>query len=103
MIHRSPLPDAEIPDLPLTSYVLAGRQKEPRFDLEQEAGEVPVGYVTLRPDAGSGPDEIRQFVAGHVASYKQLRRLEVIDAIPKSASGKILRRVLRDAATGRSA
>ena len=38
------------------------------------------------------------FVAGQVASYKQLRRLEVIEAIPKSPSGKILRRVLRDAA-----
>jgi|SoimicmetaTmtHPA_FD_contig_51_1355534_length_593_multi_1_in_0_out_0_2 acyl-coenzyme A synthetase/AMP-(fatty) acid ligase len=37
-----------------------------------------------------------------VASYKQLRRLEVIEAIPKSASGKILRRVLRDAALNQS-
>jgi len=35
-------------------------------------------------------------VAGQVASYKQLRRLEVIEAIPKSASGKFLRRLLRD-------
>jgi 4-coumarate--CoA ligase len=64
--------------------------------LDEEAGEIPVGYVTLRPGAAAGPDEIRQFVAGQVASYKQLRRLEVIDAIPKSASGKILRRLLRD-------
>jgi len=65
---------------------------------DEEAGEIPVGYVTLRPGASCTPDEVRQFVAGQVAGYKQLRRLEVIDAIPKSASGKILRRVLRDAA-----
>ena len=65
---------------------------------DEEAGEIPVGYVTLRPAAASGPEEIRQFVAGQVAGYKQLRRLEVIEAIPKSPSGKILRRVLRDAA-----
>ena len=39
-----------------------------------------------------------RFVAGEVAHYKQIRRLEVIDAIPKSAAGKILRRVLRDSA-----
>jgi 4-coumarate--CoA ligase len=65
---------------------------------DEEAGEIPVGYVTLRPGAAVGPEEIRQFVAGQVAGYKQLRRLEVIEAIPKSASGKILRRVLRDAA-----
>jgi len=70
---------------------------------DEEAGEIPAGYVTLRPGASSSPEEIRRFVAGQVASYKQLRRLEVIEAIPKSASGKILRRVLRDAAAGRSA
>ena len=64
---------------------------------DEEAGEIPVGYVTLRPGAPASPEEIRQFVAGQVASYKQLRRLEVIEAIPKSASGKILRRLLRDA------
>ena len=63
---------------------------------DEEAGEIPVGYVTLHPGAETSPEEIRQFVAGQVASYKQLRRLDVIEAIPKSASGKILRRVLRD-------
>jgi len=65
---------------------------------DEEAGEIPVGYVTLRPGASASPEEIRRFVAGQVAGYKQLRRLEVIEAIPKSPSGKILRRVLRDAA-----
>ena len=38
------------------------------------------------------------FVAGQVASYKQLRAVEFIDEIPKSASGKILRRFLRSGA-----
>jgi acyl-CoA synthetase (AMP-forming)/AMP-acid ligase II len=64
---------------------------------DDEAGEIPVGYVVLRPTAAS-PEEIMRFVAGEVAHYKQIRRLEVIDAIPKSAAGKILRRVLRDMA-----
>jgi acyl-CoA synthetase (AMP-forming)/AMP-acid ligase II len=65
---------------------------------DEEAGEVPVGYVTLRPGASASPGQIMQFAAAQVASYKQIRRLEVIETIPKSASGKILRRVLRDAA-----
>ncbi len=46
-----------------------------------------------------GPElgkELRAFVAGQVAHYKQIRRLTFTDAVPKSASGKILRRVLRD-------
>jgi acyl-coenzyme A synthetase/AMP-(fatty) acid ligase len=66
---------------------------------DDEAGEIPVGYVVLRPAAAASPEEIMRFVAGEVAHYKQIRRLEVIDAIPKSAVGKILRRVLRDIAT----
>jgi len=65
---------------------------------DDEAGEIPVGYITLRPGASASPEEIRQFAAAQVASYKQIRRLEVVETIPKSASGKILRRVLRAAA-----
>jgi len=65
---------------------------------DEEAGEIPVGYVTLRPGASARPEEIQRFAASQVAGYKQIRRLEVIEAIPKSPSGKILRRVLRDAA-----
>jgi 4-coumarate--CoA ligase len=37
-------------------------------------------------------------VAAQVVGYKQIRRLEVIETIPRSPAGKILRRVLRDAA-----
>jgi len=69
---------------------------------DEEAGEIPVGYVTLRPDASSSPAEIMRFVASQVAGYKQIRRLEVIEAIPKSPSGKILRRILRDAAAAQA-
>jgi len=69
---------------------------------DEEAGEIPAGYVTLRPGASADREQIRRFVASQVAGYKQIRRLEVIEAIPKSASGKILRRVLRDAAAAQA-
>ncbi len=39
-------------------------------------------------------DEVTAFVHAEVAHYKRIRYVEFIDAIPKSASGKILRRVL---------
>jgi acyl-coenzyme A synthetase/AMP-(fatty) acid ligase len=57
-----------------------------------------VGYVVLKPDKEASPTEIQEFVAGQVASYKQLRRVVIVDAVPKSPSGKILRRVLKDQA-----
>ena len=69
---------------------------------DEEAGEVPVGYVVLKPDRSASGEDILAFVAGEVASFKQLRQVVFIDAVPKSASGKILRRVLKEqaAATG---
>jgi acyl-CoA synthetase (AMP-forming)/AMP-acid ligase II len=59
---------------------------------DEEAGEVPKAYVHL--SASAAPEEIMAFVAERVASYKKIRRVEFLDRIPKSPSGKILRRVL---------
>jgi len=66
---------------------------------DAEAGEVPKAYVVLKPDEASrktSADEIMGWVAGRVSPHKRIRHLEFIDQIPKSASGKILRRVLID-------
>ncbi len=59
---------------------------------DEEAGEIPKAFVVLKAEAT--PDEIILFVAEHVAPHKKIRRLEIVDEIPKTASGKILRRVL---------
>jgi len=61
---------------------------------DDECGEVPKAFVVLRGDAS--PADLMAYVAERVAPYKKIRALELIDAIPKSPSGKILRRVLRD-------
>ena len=66
---------------------------------DAEAGELPVGFVVLKPGAQASEQEIMAFVAGQVAHYKQLRRVTFIDTVPKSASGKILRRLLRSRAS----
>jgi long-chain acyl-CoA synthetase len=63
---------------------------------DDEAGEVPRAFVLLRPDAQASPDELQEFVAGRVAGYKQIRILEIVESIPRTPSGKILRRLLRD-------
>ncbi len=63
---------------------------------DDEAGELPKAFIVLKPDASATADELQEFVKGHVATYKQIRIVEFTDEIPKSASGKILRRMLRD-------
>ena len=65
---------------------------------DQEAGEVPKAYVVLKGEATA--DELMAYVAKRVAPYKKIRLVEVIDQIPKSASGKILRRVLVEQESG---
>jgi acyl-CoA synthetase (AMP-forming)/AMP-acid ligase II len=59
---------------------------------DDDAGEVPKALVVAR-DALTA-DEVIAFVHAQVAHYKRVRYVEFIDAIPKSPSGKILRRVL---------
>jgi len=59
---------------------------------DDEAGEVPKAFLVLKGEAT--PEEIMAWVAERVAPHKRLRRVEVIGQIPKSLSGKILRRVL---------
>jgi acyl-CoA synthetase (AMP-forming)/AMP-acid ligase II len=59
---------------------------------DEEAGEVPKAFVVLRGE--TTPLELMDFVAARVAPHKKIRSVEFIDQIPKSASGKILRRVL---------
>ena len=61
---------------------------------DPEAGEIPKAAVVLKRGASATADELMQFVAARVSPHKRVRALRIIDAIPKSASGKILRRVL---------
>lgn len=64
--------------------------------IEQESGEeVPKAFVVRQPDVELTADAVMEFVAGQVAPYKKVRQVAFIDAIPKSAAGKILRKDLR--------
>ncbi len=59
---------------------------------DEEAGEVPKAFVVLKGEATA--NEIMEFVAARVAPHKRIRRVEFVNEIPKSPSGKILRRIL---------
>ncbi|ORY16779.1 4-coumarate-CoA ligase [Clohesyomyces aquaticus] len=61
--------------------------------------EVPRAYVVLRERGGLSEEDVKAFVRGHLAEYKQLRGgVRFVDELPKNAVGKILRRELRDKA-----
>ncbi|MEU5691444.1 4-coumarate--CoA ligase family protein [Actinosynnema sp. NPDC020468] len=62
---------------------------------DQEGEEVPKAFVVAQPGVELTAAEVMDFVAAHVAPHKKVRVVEFIDAIPKSASGKILRKDLR--------
>jgi acyl-CoA synthetase (AMP-forming)/AMP-acid ligase II len=62
------------------------------------AGEIPVAFVALRGGFADCPklaEKLCTFVAERLTSYKQPREVHFVDTIPKTASGKILRRELR--------
>ena len=59
-----------------------------------EGGEIPKAYVVLREGFQASPEELMAFVAERVAPYKKIREVEYLTEIPKTASGKILRREL---------
>jgi acyl-CoA synthetase (AMP-forming)/AMP-acid ligase II len=60
----------------------------------EDGGESPKAFVVA--DDGVDPEELMAYVAERVAPYKRIREVEFVDEIPKSASGKILRRLLRE-------
>jgi acyl-CoA synthetase (AMP-forming)/AMP-acid ligase II len=59
---------------------------------DRHGGEVPKAFVVLRDEADL--DDLRAYVADRVARHKRIRRIEAVEEIPRSPSGKILRRVL---------
>ena len=61
---------------------------------DPNAGEVPKAFVVRVPGAEITEGELLSYVSERVPSYKKVRRVEFIDEIPRSLSGKILRRVL---------
>ncbi|MCP4358721.1 MAG: 4-coumarate--CoA ligase family protein [Chloroflexi bacterium] len=85
---------AELEGLLLTHPAVADAAVIPSPD--EEAGEIPKAFIVLKPGAEASAEEIMGWTAKRVAPHKKIRRLEFVDEVPKSLSGKILRRILID-------
>ena len=62
-------------------------------------GETVWAYVSLRPGASATPEELIEFCRAEMAAYKYPRHVEVLPDLPKTPTGKLLRRELRQRAT----
>ncbi len=63
-------------------------------------GETVKAYVSLRNGRSATPEELTDYCRNRMAAYKYPRQIEIVDVIPKTTTGKILRRKLRAAVTG---
>jgi acyl-CoA synthetase (AMP-forming)/AMP-acid ligase II len=63
---------------------------------DEAAGEIPMAFVVRKDGAYLDAAELMSFVAVRVAPHKKVRAVEFVDEIPKSPSGKILRRLLKE-------
>ena len=89
------VPPAELEALLLTDDRVADAAVIGVIDAEGE--EVPKAFIVRQAGADDlTEDQVMTFVAERIAPHKKVRVVEFIDVIPKSASGKILRRLLRD-------
>jgi hypothetical protein len=64
---------------------------------DTESGEIPKALVLLHPGLRIEAEVLMDFVGGRLAGYKRVREVEFVTTIPKTASGKVLRRVLIEA------
>lgn len=63
--------------------------------LDDDGQEIPKAFVVAQPGAALDADAVIAYVAEHVAPHEKVRAVEFIDVVPKSSSGKILRKDLR--------
>ncbi len=63
-------------------------------------GETPVAFVSLRPGANASADDLKAWLNAKVGKTQRVADLQIVDALPRSHIGKVLKRELRDAYRG---
>ncbi len=63
---------------------------------DERSGEVPVAYIELEDGAELNEAQIKKFLREHLANYKIPKSIHIIDELPKNATGKVLKRLLKE-------
>ena len=62
---------------------------------DERWGEIPKAFVVLKPEANASESDLIEFCRGRMSHYKCPRSVEFLDVLPKTGTGKILKRELR--------
>ena len=62
---------------------------------DEKWGEIPVAFVVLKPDQQATEEDIIKVCRDNLASFKQVKEVRFIEALPKNSTGKILKTTLR--------
>lgn len=65
---------------------------------DNDANETPVAYIELKDDVTATEAELKDYIRPHLAPFKQPRKIIFIEKLPRNATGKILKRELRELA-----
>ncbi|MFG1820097.1 AMP-binding protein [Kribbella sp. NPDC049174] len=90
--HGYQVPPAELEAVLLTDERIADAAV---IGVQADGNEVPKAFVVPMPGVALTEADVIEYVSARVAPYKKVRQVEFIEAVPKAASGKILRRELR--------
>jgi len=63
---------------------------------DEQNGEIPVAFVELDDNVEIKESELKKFLKSHLANYKIPKHIYFVEELPKNATGKVLKRVLRD-------
>jgi long-chain acyl-CoA synthetase len=65
---------------------------------DERSGDIPIAFVELVPGGTASEEELLTYANGKLAAYKKIKLIKIVEALPASGAGKILRRELRDQA-----
>lgn len=83
---------AELEELLLSNLEISDAAVIPYPD--DEAGQIPMAFIVRKSDSNLSEEDVKEFVAKQVSPHKRIRRVAFVNSIPKSPTGKILRKDL---------